>query len=136
MKTQVHLNFAGDCDEAITFYEKALGAKRRFMMTWGDSPQANDMPPGWKHKIMHATFTVGDTEVMAADSPPSHFKPMAGFSMSLGVDEPKDAERLFRALSDGATVQMPLEETFWARRFGMLTDRFGTPWMVNCNKPE
>lgn len=136
MKTQIHLNFGGNCAEALKFYEEALDAKRLFSMTWGESPQAADAPKGWDKKIMHAMVRIGDAEVMAADSPPSHQQPMAGFSMSLSVDEPEEAERLFNLLSDGAKVTMPLQETFWAQNFGMLIDRFGTPWMVNCGKPQ
>ena len=136
MQTQIHLNFNGDCEEALKFYEKALGAKRSFSHTWGQSPMAKDAPAGWADKIMHATIKIGDAEVMAADSPPSHYKPMSGFSMSLNAATPKEADKIFTALSEGAKVTMPLQETFWAHSFGMLTDKFGTPWMVNCGKPQ
>ncbi len=136
MQTQIHLNFNGECEEALKFYEKALGAKRTFSHSWGDSPMAKDAPKGWDKKIMHAVIRIGDAELMAADSPPEHFKPMSGFSMSISVKTPKEADKVFTALSDGAKVTMPLQETFWADSFGMLTDKFGTPWMVNCGKQQ
>jgi PhnB protein len=134
MQTKVHLNFKGDCDEALRFYEKALGAKRTFSTSWGDSPMAKDAPKGWDRKIMHATIRIGDAEIMAADSPPDRYQPMTGFSMSLNVATPKEADKVFTTLSEGAKVTMPLQETFWAQSFGMLTDKFGVPWMVNCSK--
>ena len=136
MKLNAHLNFNGNCAEAMKFYERHLGAKTTFTITYAGSPMAEQFPAEFGDKIMHATIRIGDAVVMAADSPPSHYKPMSGFSMSLNVATPKEADRIFTALSDGAKVTMPLQETFWAQSFGMLTDRFGTPWMVNCGKPQ
>jgi PhnB protein len=95
---------------------------------------AKDAPKGWDRKIMHATIRIGDAEIMAADSPPDRYQPMTGFSMSLNVATPKEADKVFTTLSEGAKVTMPLQETFWAQSFGMLTDKFGVPWMVNCSK--
>ncbi len=136
MQTQVHLNFKGDCEDALKFYEKALGAKRTFSVTWAESPMAKDAPKGWDKKIMHATIKIGDAEVMAADSPPGRYEQPSGFAMSLNVATPKEADRVFTALSEGGKVTMPLEETFWAQSFGMMTDKFGVPWMVNCGKAK
>lgn len=136
MQTQVHLNFNGDCDDALTFYERALGAKRTFSHSWGDSPMAKDAPKGFENKIMHAVIRIGDQDVMAADSPPGRYERPSGFSMSLNVKTPKEADKIFTALSEGGEVTMPLQETFWAQSFGMLTDKFGTPWMVNCGKEQ
>jgi PhnB protein len=93
------------------------------------------MPPDWRGKIAHTRMTVGGTLLMGSDSPPDRFEPMKGITITLGIDEPAEAERVFQALAPGSTVTMPIQETFWARRFGMLTDRFGTPWLINCEKP-
>jgi PhnB protein len=90
--------------------------------------------PAWRNKIMHARLKVGDQILRASDAPPDRHEAMKGIMVTLGIDEPGEAERIFRALSENATVQMPIQETFWARRFGMLVDQFGTPWMVNCEK--
>jgi PhnB protein len=104
------------------------------MMTHDGTPMADQVPAEWKNKIIHARMTVGDQVLMASDAPPNDYSKPKGFSINIGVKDPTDAERIFHALADGGTVQMPIAETFWAIRFGMLTDRFGTPWMVNCEK--
>jgi len=91
--------------------------------------------PEFHGKIAHARLTVGDKVLMGGDSPPDRYEPTKGMTIMLGVDEPSEAERVFKALSENGTVQMPIAETFWARRFGMLVDQFGIPWMVNCEKP-
>ena len=134
MRLNPHLTFNGQCEAAFQFYEKCLGGRILMMMTYGDSPMAEQTPPGWLGKIIHARLMVGDKILMGSDAPPPHYEPMTGFSVTLGIDEPAEADRVFAALSEGGTVRMPIQETFWARRFGMLTDRFGTPWMVNCEK--
>ena len=91
-------------------------------------------PTEWRDKIVHARLMVGDKILMGSDAPPDRYEPMRGFSVTLGIDDPKDAERIFHALSENGTVQMPIQETFWAARFGMLVDQFGTPWMINCER--
>ena len=96
---------------------------------------ADQTPREWRDKVMHARLIVGDEVLMGSDAPPDRYEPMKGITVTLGVDEPADAERIFSALAEGGTVQMPIQQTFWAARFGMLTDRFGTPWMVNCEQP-
>ena len=111
-----------------------LGGKIEAMMTFGSSPMAEQTSPEWRNKIMHARMTVGDQVLMASDAPPDRHEAMKGIMVTLGIDDPKEAERIFRALADKGTVQMPIQETFWAARFGMLTDQFGTPWTVNCEK--
>jgi uncharacterized glyoxalase superfamily protein PhnB/uncharacterized protein YndB with AHSA1/START domain len=131
-----YLNLNGRCAEALRFYEQALGAKVRMQMTFGESPMADKTPPEARGKIMHASFTIGDSTIMASDGMPGSTETLSGFSLSLPAKDAAEAERLFAALSDGGTVRMPLAETFWAVRFGMLTDRFGVPWMVNCEKPQ
>ena len=135
MQLNPYLMFEGRCEAAFKFYEKALGCKIEFMMTYGSSPMAEQTPPEWRNKIMHARMSVGDKILMASDAPPDRHEVMKGFSVSLSIDDPGDAERIFRSLSENGTIQMPIQETFWARRFGMLVDQFGTPWMVNCEKP-
>jgi PhnB protein len=136
MKIQSYLTFDGTCKQAFEFYAKALGAKIEMMMTHGESPMAEQTPKDWRDKIMHASLTVGDQSLMGSDRPPGDKEPVGGFSVSLSVDKPAEAERLFKALSQGGTVRMEMQETFWAQRFGMLTDRFGVPWMVNCERPH
>jgi len=129
-----YLFFNGQCEEAFTFYAKVLGGEIEAMMPHEGTPAAGNVPPEWRKKIIHARMRVGDTLLMASDAPPDHSEPAKGFKVNIGVDDPKEAERIFKAFSEGGTVQMPIQETFWALRFGMLVDRFGTPWMVNCEK--
>ena len=95
---------------------------------------AEHVPPEWRNKIMYARLAVGDTILMGSDAPPDRYQQMQGFSVTLNVNEAHEAERVFSALSEKGTVQMPIQETFWAVRFGMLVDQFGTPWMINCEK--
>jgi len=134
MQLNPYLTFNGQCEEAFKFYAQSLGGKIVAMMTHEGTPMAKNTPPEWLKKIIHARVMVGDKIVMGSDAPPDHYKPMQGFSVTLGIDEPAEADRVFHALSQGGTVTMPIQETFWARRFGMLVDRFGTPWMINCEK--
>jgi PhnB protein len=131
-----HLNFNGDCEAAFQSYEKVLGGKIAFMMRYSESPMAEQAPPGFGKKIMHATFEIGDQKMFGADSPPDRHQTPQGFAIGIEVQDPAEAERIFSALSDGAVVQMPLQQTFWAQRFGMLVDKFGTPWMINCGNPQ
>ena len=132
MKINPYLNFNGNCEAAFTYYAKVLGGKIEMMMPHEGSPAATQVPPEWQKKIMHARLAVGEWVLMASDAPPAYYEPMKGFSVSLNIDTPAEAERIFKALADKGTVRMPLEKTFWAERFGMLVDQFGTPWMINC----
>ena len=132
MKIDPYLNFNGQCEEAFRFYERVLGGRIETMMTHENTPIAGKASPGWQGKILHARLIVGDQVLMGSDSPPEYYARPQGLYVSLNVDAPADAERIFRALADRGTVTMPLEKTFWAARFGMLVDRFGTPWMINC----
>ena len=132
MQLNPYLSFKGDCKEAFAFYERVLGATRGLMFEWGGSPMAGDAPEGWADKIMHGNLTVGGQPLMAADMPPGMYEEPRGFSLSLQIADAAEAERVFAALAEGGTVKMPLEKTFWAERFGMLVDRFGIPWQVNC----
>jgi len=134
MQLNPYLSFDGQCEAAFKFYEASLGGKIVAMVTYGGSPMADQMPPGSSDKILHARLVVGDTVLMGSDSPPECHDDMKGFSVAIGVEDPADAERVFTALAEGGTVRMPMQQTFWAARFGMLVDRFGTPWMVNCEQ--
>jgi PhnB protein len=135
MRLGTHLNFDGNCRAAFEYYEKCLGGKVTAMLTYGESPMAAHVPPGDHGKVLHATLELGDQRLTGADLPAGRYGKPQGFDVLLTVDDPQEAERIFAALADGGWVQMPLQETFWALRFGMATDRFGTPWMVNCEKP-
>jgi PhnB protein len=125
-----YLFFDGQCADAMRFYERTLGGCMETFMTYAQSPQPNQCAPGEEDRIMHACLVIDGRMLMASDAPAGMHKPMAGFSLSLNYPEPRDAERVFHALAEGGTVSMPLAPTFWAETFGMLTDRFGTPWMV------
>jgi PhnB protein len=136
MQVNAYLNFNGQCKEAFTFYERCLGGEIVAMMDHGGSPMAAQTPPGWEDKIMHARMVVGNTLLMGSDSPPEHYETPKGFAVSLMIDSPEDADRIFQALAENGTVEMPIGKTFWAIRFGMLVDRFGIPWMINCEQPQ
>jgi PhnB protein len=134
MQLNPYLVFNGQCEAAFKFYEKSLGGKIEFMMSHADSPMSQQVPAEWRSKIMHARMTVGDAVLMGSDGPPGRYQEPAGFSLSVGVKEPAEAERIFNELAESGKVQMPLQKTFWAVRFGMVVDRFGIPWMVNCEQ--
>jgi PhnB protein len=134
MQLQPYLNFNGDCAEAFKLYEKVLGGKIEGMMTHRDSPMAGQTPPEWQDKIMHARLVVGDAVLMASDAPPGYYSKPQGTYVSINVETTSEGERIFNALAEGGAVQMPFEKTFWAAGFGMLVDRFGIPWMVNCEQ--
>src|SRR5262249_23237081 len=132
MELAPYLLFNGNCQEAFKFYERCLGGKIVMMMAHGESPMADKVSPEWRKKIIHTRMQVGDDVLMGSDAPPEHFSPAGGFSVSLSVEKPSDAERIFKALSENGKVSMPMQKTFWAERFGMLVDQFGQPWMINC----
>ena len=131
---QPYLFFNGRCEEAIEFYRNALGAEIEMMMRFKDSPEPpppGTVPPGFDNKIMHASFRVGQTTVMASDGCSAEKASFQGFSLSLAVQNEAEADRAFNALADGGQIKMPLTKTFWSARFGMLEDRFGIGWMIN-----
>jgi PhnB protein len=135
LNTQIALN--GQCEAAFKYYEKCLGAKIAFMLTYADSPMAEQTPAGWREKICHARITLDGAELTGADvnaSAEQYQKPQ-GFSLQLNIADPAEAERVFQTLAENGTVQMPLQKTFWAERFGVLIDQFGVPWDINCEKP-
>lgn len=134
MQVQSYLFFDGRCEEAVAFYQQALGAKLEFMMRYKESPDPlppEMVPPGNENKIMHASLQIGETLVMVCDDCSPGKRPFQGFSLSLAVKTSAEADQLYAALADQGTVIMPLTKTFWSPRFGMLTDRFGVGWMVN-----
>jgi PhnB protein len=135
MELTPYLSFNGQCAEAFKLYEKCLSGKITFMQTYADSPMAGQVPPDWGKKIMHATLTLEKSVLQGADSTAEHYKKPHGFCISIGMSDAAEAERVFKTLAENGTIQMPLEETFWALRFGMLTDQYGTPWIINCEKP-
>ena len=133
MQLSPNLNINGECEAAFKFYEQCLGGKIQTMMTWGDSPMADQVPSEWRDRIIHASMLVGETSQLGGgDAPPDRYEEPRGLSVTVQIKEPADAERIFNALSEGGTVTMPIEQTFWSARFGMCVDRFGIPWMVNC----
>ena len=134
MQMNPYLAFNGQCEAAFKFYEKCLGGKIVMMITNGGSPMADQVPADRRDKILHARLMVGDEVLMGSDAPPERYEQAKGFSVTIGVDDPGDAERIFRDLSQNGTVQMPIQKTFWAVRFGILVDQFGIPWMINCEE--
>lgn len=133
MQVQPYLFFDGRCEEAVDFYRKTLGAEVIMLMRFKDSPEPQPpgmVPPGAEHKIMHMSFRIGDTTLMASDGQCQGQPNFQGFSLSITAANAAEAERLFSALADGGQVQMPLSETFFSPRFGMLADRYGVSWMI------
>lgn len=126
-----YLFFDGNCGEAMRFYEKTLGGKIEMSMTYGESPDPQHGAAGSKDRIMHTSLLIDGRRLMASDTPPDQpARGMQGFALSLNYPTAEEARRIFNALADGGKATMPFDKTFWAEGFGMLTDRFGTPWMV------
>lgn len=136
MTATPYLNFDGNCREAIELYADVLGGEIIMMQTHGESPIADETPPEQHDKILHARLEAGDVLLMASDAPPGYYSKPQGLFVSLNPDTVEDAERIYAALSKGGHVFMKLEETFWAERFAMFADRFGTPWMINAGEKE
>jgi PhnB protein len=132
---QIYLSFNGQCEAAFRFYEERLGATGASLFAYANSPMASDVPPGWETKIMHGSITLGGIIVAGADPPPGQYEQPKGFRIFLEVDDPAETERLFNALAENATIEMPLQPTFWALLFGVLTDQFGIPWTISCSQP-
>ena len=136
MQMTTYLSFKGQCEAAFTFYEQCLGARVGTLFRYAGSPLANDVPADWQDKVMHGSVTVGTQELMGGDIAPERYEEPKGFSLSLQLSDTAEAERIFDGLSAGGRVVMPLEKTFWAARFGMVVDRFGVPWLVNCDRAD
>jgi PhnB protein len=134
MQTNPYIFFNGDCAAAFGFYADHLGGKVLTLMKHADTPAEAHVPAEWGEKIIHGRIQLGDTVVMASDMPPGQSETPQGFRLSLSFDKPAEADRAFEALAEGGSVQMPIAKTFFAERFGMLTDRFGVPWMINCEQ--
>jgi PhnB protein len=132
MNVNIYLTFDGRCAEAFADYARILGGKVAFSQTFGESPMAKDVPAEQHDRVMHSELHLGDKVIMGSDAPPQWYTTPGGFSVSLGFDDVEEGQRVFDALAEGGTVKMPLQETFWAKGFGMLIDRFGTPWIVNA----
>jgi len=130
MQVQPYLFFDGHCDEAIDFYRRALGAEVTMLLRFKDSPDPDMCPAAAGDKVMHASFRIGDTTVLASDGRCEGRPTFQGFALSLTAPDEAKAERLFASLSDGGQVQMPMTKTFFSPRFGMVADRFGVSWMV------
>ena len=132
MSIDVHLDFADTCEEAFRFYAEVLGGTDLQIMTNGASPMADKIPAERKNLVMHAHLNVDGTALMGADAPPQMYRAPQGVSLSVGAKDAAEAERKFAALSEGGQVRMPMAETFFRKRCGMVTERFGIPWMVVC----
>ena len=135
MKLHTFLNYGGNCERAFRFYEQHLGGKITMMMTHGQQPNPNDVPPDRKNDVLHARINIGEAELMGADVPPEHFQPMRSVYLSLTVSSIDEAERIYALLSDGGQIFMPMQEAFFGR-FGMLRDKFGTSWMILYERPS
>ena len=132
MQMNSYVNFMGDCEAAFQFYERCLGAKLGPIFRYAGSPMAGEVPAAFREKIMHGSVTVGDQVLMGADVLPERYEVPKGFSLSLQIKSAEEAERVFRELGEGGEAVMPLAKTFWAERFGVLVDRFGIRWIINC----
>ncbi len=132
MQLNPYLIFNGDCAEAFKFYEQTFGGKIESMSKFAGSPAAEHAPPDWGDKVLHASMVIGDQRLMASDAPPGQYEKPQGLSVAIGLNDPAKGEQIFNALAQGGKTTMPFQKTFWASGFGMCTDRFGIPWMVNC----
>ena len=131
MHINPYLMFHGQCEEAFRLYERITGGKIVAMLTHEGTPAAGSVPPEWQKKIIHARLQIGQEFLMGSDAPPDHFRKPQGFSVSLTIKDPGEAERKFKALAEGGSTNMPFGKTFFAKGFGMCVDRFGIPWMVH-----
>jgi PhnB protein len=134
MQLNPYLNFKGDCEAAFQFYERALGGKIECLIRYEGTPAEEQTPPEWRNKIIHGRLNLNGQVVMASDCAPDRYQKPHGFSLTLSIKEPGKADSVFHDLAEDGEITMPIQETFWAVRFGMLTDRFGIPWMINCEK--
>jgi PhnB protein len=136
MQLDIYLFFNGNCAEAFKFYECRLGGKIEMMMTYAEAPPGTPTTPEWHDKIMHAQLVIGGNTLMGSDPPKEMYEGNKGFAISMRVEDEAEAEHKFKALAENGAVRMPLGETFWAKRFGMVVDQFGILWMINCERPS
>ncbi|HEY6969000.1 MAG TPA: VOC family protein [Candidatus Angelobacter sp.] len=134
MQLYPNLSFDGQCEAAFQFYENCLHGKTTFMLPYEKTPDHQQLPSEWRKKISHATFAVEGFMFSGSDALPGQYQKPQGFALQLNIDDPGEAERIFKALAEKGAVHMPLQETFWALRFGVVVDRFGIPWAINCHK--
>ncbi len=130
-----YLSFKGECEAAFKLYEQCLGAQVGMIFRYAGTPMADQVPADWQDKVMHGTLTFGDQVLMGGDVAPDRYEEPKGFSLSVHLDNPTEADRIFFELSRDGRILMPFEKTFWAERFGMVVDRFGIPWLINCEVP-
>jgi PhnB protein len=135
VQLHTYLNYGGNCEEAFKFYEKNLDGTITMLMRHGDQPGNVDVAPEWKRAVLHARMNIGGTELLGADIPPDRFQPIRSAYLSLTLGSDQEAERVYALLSDDGQIFMPMEETFFASRFAMLRDKFGTSWMLLHPKP-
>ena len=132
MEVNPYLSFKGECEAAFKFYAQCLGGQLGPIFRYGGSPMAAQAPADWSDRVMHGSLTLGAQTLMGADVTPDRYEDPKGFSLSIQIESTAEAERIFSELANGGRVMMPLERTFWAARFGMVVDRFGIPWLINC----
>jgi PhnB protein len=132
MQMITYVNFPGSCEEAFSFYEASLRGRLGEIFRYAGSPMADQVSANWQDKVMHGSMTVGENALMGSDVAPDRYEQPQGFSLSLQLDDTAEAERMFGELREGGRIVMPLEQTFWAARFGVVVDRFGIPWTINC----
>ncbi len=132
MQLSSYLLFNGQCEAAFKFYEQVLGGTIEGMTKHAGSPAEEHVPAEWRDKILHARMTIGDSVLLASDAPPGRYDQPKGFSVSIQLKDVAEGERIFNALAENGTVQMPFQATFWSPGFGMCVDQFDIPWMVNC----
>jgi PhnB protein len=135
MKLHTYLNYGGNCAEAFRFYEQHLGGTINVLMRQGEQPNAQNVPADQRNKILYASMSIGETQLMGSDVPADRFQPMRSVYLSLSLDSTPEAERIHALLSEGGEIFMPVQETFFAYRFSMLRDRFGTSWMILHSRP-
>lgn len=127
-----YLNFNGTCSEAFKFYERVLGGNIEFMQTHAESPMKDHVPADWQDKVIHVCLNVNGQRLMGSDAPAEHYAPAQGIYVNIQVPNIEEGQRVFHSLAQGGKVTMPYAKTFWSPGFGMLVDRYGTPWMVNA----
>jgi PhnB protein len=136
VQLHTYLNYGGNCEDAFKFYEQHLGGQITMLMRHGEGPDAQKTHPDWARAVLHARMHLGETELLGADIPPDRFKPMRSAYLTLTLDSDQEADRVFALLAEGGEVFMPMQDTFFASRFAMLRDRFGTSWMLLHPKPQ
>jgi PhnB protein len=136
MQDKPYLSFQGECEAAFKFYERCLGAQLGAIFRYGGTPLADQVPADWSDKVMHGNLAFGDQVLMGGDVAPDRYEEPKGFSLSIHIKSTADAERIFHELARDGKVVVPLDKTFWAARFGMVVDRFGIPWLINCEASD